>query len=72
MNATTITQGRYIKGLIIELTCPKSVSVSERKTSSFTHTDTYTNTVLGEGDVFIIMRPLRCLPPPASPGVFLM
>jgi len=52
----------FIKGLIIELIRPKSVSVSvsvsERKTSSFTDTDTHTHTVSGDGDVVIIMRPL--------------
>ena len=55
---------RIIKGLIIELTRPKSVSVSvsvsvsEEKTSSFTDTHTHTDTVSGDGDVVIIMRPL--------------
>ena len=55
---------RIIKGLIIELTRPKSVSVSvsvsERKTSSLTDTDTHTHTdtVSGDGDVVIIIRPL--------------
>ena len=49
----------FIKGLMIELTRPKSVSVSvsvsERKTSSFTDTDTHTHTdtVSGDGDVGI-------------------
>ena len=55
------TKGFVIKGLIIELTRPKSVSVSvsvsERKTPSFTATDTHTDTVSGDGDVVIVMRP---------------